>query len=544
MKILFIVPFEYMAFVRTLYVTPLGLLSLATILKENNKDVEIIDFNYLFSKKILEYNDDQAKNMETMAEYILDKSPDIVGFTGISSTFHDLLFLSRLIKNKNNNIKIISGGPQTWSLSEKILEKFPWIDLICTGEGENKILHIIEGFEKNDLTDVPGIIYRNNDIILQNPDIPLIEDMDRLPLLNYSLSPGGYEGKISMETSRGCPYNCIYCSTSQFWKHRFRAKSIERICKEISLIQKITCNNTHFINFIDDNFTTNRNFTMKLCKELQKFDITWDCSARLDTLDEELITEMSLSGCRAIFLGIESGSPGIQKYINKNLNLQTVEPLFELMLKNNIKPTVSFMYGFPEETEEDLNLTLHMLYSLFKKGIRQIQLHTLYVLPGTELFDTYKDKLVLKDFCSKMSDNFNFKLCNSLITGNRDIFPNLYTLEHTIADKYPELDKFIIFIFTHLYRCFPETFTLILDSFANSLLAFYKDLLCNVDGLLDYWRAGDYWKDLAEKAGITKKSIAVLTEYINNKSFSDFRFRMISYTFCKEKDHMGNLVSP
>ena len=189
MKILFIVPFEYMAFVRTVYVTPLGLLSLAAILKEHNKDVEIIDFNYLFSKKILEYNDEQVKNMDIMAEYILDKSPDIIGFTSISSTFHDLLFLSRLIKNKNDNIKIISGGPQTWSLSEKILEKFPWIDLICTGEGENKILHIIEGLEKDELTDVPGITYRNNDIVLQNPDIPLLDDLDRLPLLNILSVP-------------------------------------------------------------------------------------------------------------------------------------------------------------------------------------------------------------------------------------------------------------------------------------------------------------------------------------------------------------------
>lgn len=273
MKILFVVPFDYMSFVRTVYVMPLGLLSLGTILKENKKDIEIIDFNYLFINKILEYSKEPEKNMDTMVEYLLDKSPDIIGFTSVSSTFHHVLFLSNLIKNKNNNIKIILGGPQASYLPEKIMKHFPSIDLICMGEGENKISDIIKGLENNDLTDVPGITYRHNDVILQNPDIPLIEDLDILPLICYDLGPEGYRGTFSIEISRGCPYNCNFCSASQFWKRQFRKKSIERVRKEISAIQEATGNNKHFLGFIDDNFTTNYQFTINLCDELKKCDI-------------------------------------------------------------------------------------------------------------------------------------------------------------------------------------------------------------------------------------------------------------------------------
>ncbi len=539
MKILFIVPLDHMTFNNVIYIMPLGLLSLATILKENNEDVEIIDFNYLFLNKMVEYSNDQVKNMETMVEYILGKSPDIIGFTGVCSTFHNVLFLSSLIKDKDNHIKIMLGGPQTSSLSKEILQMFPWIDLICVGEGENKISAIIKGLERNDLTDVAGITYRNNGMILQNTDMPLIEDLDALPLLNYTLSPGGYTGgNVSMEITRGCPYNCIFCSTSQFWKRRFRTKSIERICKEIAIIKEISHKDKLFVSFIDDNFTTDYNFTMKLCHSLQKLDIKWDCSARIDTVDDELIKQMALAGCAGIFLGIESGSPRIQKYIKKNLNLEQVNPLIDTMIKYNIKPIVSFMYGFPEETEEDLNLTLNMLYSVLKKGSHRTQLQCLCILPGTQLFNQYKDKLVFKDCHSSLTDNYIFESCNSFIIENREIFPNLYVLENTLADKYPHLDRFVTFIFTHLYRFFPETLNLILNLFENNLLTFYNDFLFTADGLSDYWITEDYRKDLTGTAGLTKKAIAFLTEYINNKSFNDFSFKIISHKFCAEKSNM------
>ncbi len=554
MKILFIVPFDHVSFLHGTYIMPLGLISLATILKENNKDVEIIDFNYLFFNNIVEYSKDQGKNMETMAEYILGKSPDIIGFTCVSVTFHHVLFLSRLIKNKNNNIKIISGGPQASNFSEKILENFPWIDLICRGEGEHKILHIIKGLETDDLTDVPGIIYRNNDIISENADIPLIEDMDTLPLLNYALSPGGYEGKISMEISRGCPYNCIFCSTSKYWKRKFRVKSIERICREISLIKEaIPDNHKLCINFIDDNFTTNHNFIMNLCAELRKFDITWTCNGRLNTLNEELIKQMALSGCRSVFMGIESGSPRVQKYINKNLNLEKVNSIFDTILKYNIKPTVSFVYGFPGETEEELNLTLNMIYSLLKKGVYLCRLHSLCVITGTKLFEDHKDNLILgnlmlKDFYSDPAEGANFEDCRALIMKDKKLFPHFYTLKDSLCEKYSMLDKFVNFIFK-LYNFFPETITSLVSLFNDDILSFHKDFLSNTQKFADFYNNNEHLNIIMKDGSPVKNSelgkqvIIFLTEYINNKSLSDFSFNIISHKFCEEIDHKAGKIS-
>jgi len=318
MKILFAFDFS-MPMYNYNYIIPIGLLSLATILKEKDYDVEILDLNYLFLDKIINYDKDPMQNFETMAWYITGKNPDVVGFTTTCSSFHNILFLSRLIKNINNKIKIILGGPQSSTIAEKILQNYDWIDLICTGEGENKILDIVKGLQDNDLTSVAGIVYRNNHRILRNPERDLIKDLDSLPLLNYNLIPYPHKWEIAMEISRGCPYNCIFCSSSDFWKHKFRRKSVERICKEILSAKNYSRKKQIHIVFTDDNFTTDYKFTMKLCKELQKFDIKWNCDARLDTLDEKLIKEMALAGCKIILIGLESASPRIQKYINKNL---------------------------------------------------------------------------------------------------------------------------------------------------------------------------------------------------------------------------------
>jgi radical SAM superfamily enzyme YgiQ (UPF0313 family) len=273
---------------------PLGLLSLATILKEKGYNVEIINFNYLFLNKIINYDFDSVKKFEVLTDYIMSKDPDIVGFTTLCNTFHNVLFLSQFIKKRDNKIKIMLGGPQASLLPETILKDYSWIDLICVGEGETSISGIIKGFEDNDFSSIPGIVYRHNSSIIRNPDSEMIKDLDDLPVLNYDLIKSFKDiENITIEIGRGCPYRCIYCATGEYWKHKFRLKSIERICKEILAVKKILGDKKVSFTFAHDNFTTNCDFIMNLCEKLQEFNIQWRCDARIDNLNEKLIKRMA-----------------------------------------------------------------------------------------------------------------------------------------------------------------------------------------------------------------------------------------------------------
>jgi len=376
-----------------------GLLSLATILKQKSYNVEIINFEYLFNKEILPYSNEPAKNFQTMSDYIINKSPEVAGFTTMCNSFHNALLLSELIKKRKGKIKIVLGGPHVSIFPEKVLREFEWIDLICIGEGENKIELILKGLEENDLSQVPGIARRKDGNIVINEDIDIINDLDTLPFPDYTLIPYFNEcTEVSIEAGRGCPYGCIYCSTSTFWKRRFRMKSPDRIIKEVLYIKNITGNRGVKFDFVHDNFTSNHRFILEFTEKVRPLNIEWFCSARVDTLNEELIRNMASSGCSEIYIGIESGSEAIQKDINKNLKLDKVYEVMDMLVKNNISPIISFMYGFPTESEEDLKETLHMIYSLLKKGLYHCQFHSLCVLGGTKLFEDYGHSLVRRDF--------------------------------------------------------------------------------------------------------------------------------------------------
>ena len=547
MKILLIENFQYIHSIYKSPGIPLGLLSLATILKEKDYDVELINFNYLFLNNIINYDFDTGKKFEIMADYIMNKDPDVVGFTVLCNTFHNVLLLSQLIKRRNSKIKIILGGPHASIVPETILGDYPWIDLVCVGEGEGNIVSIIKGLEGNSLTSVPGIVYRNNSMIIRNPDSEMIKDLDSLPLLNYDLILSFNDiTSVPIEAGRGCPYRCIYCATGKYWHHNFRLKSVDRICKEIEDVKNILGNKKLFFNFTHDNLTTNYDFVMNLCDRLEELNIEWGCNARLDTLNEKLIKRMAETGCTRILMGLESASPAVQKHINKNLNLDSIDNIIDIMGTYNIVPFISFIYGFPEETEEDLVLTLTMLYSILKKNI-VIHLHSLCVLPGTQLFEDYKDKLVLRDFYSTLVEASDHEILKSINLKNKELFSQFYILQDSLVDKYFLLPGFINHILIKLYHFIPETFDLLLKLFDNNLLSFYKDFLDNTEKFARFYNNKDHEKiirkndTLIRNTELNEHVINFLTEYINNKSPGNFTFSIIAHKFCEEIDHKGGV---
>ena len=171
-------------------------------------------------------------------------------------------------------------------------------------------------------------------------------NLETLPIIEFPSELLKKVREIPIEVGRGCPFECTFCSTSHFWKKKFRLKSINKIISEI-----IHYANFGFatFNFIHDLFTLDKVFIVEFCTELIKsnLNIKWGCSARLDTLDEELIKLMSKAGCTGIYIGLETYSQSLQSKIKKNLTLTKIILVIIFVvqkLKISLLPLVTIKY--------------------------------------------------------------------------------------------------------------------------------------------------------------------------------------------------------
>lgn len=422
----------------------MGTLLLATILKENNFDVEI------HRLEIIKAAEDFDGFIEKNAAEIVAKTPSIVSFYCRCDCFFADLMIARNIKEKNKDITIVFGGPQADSVSHCLLEEIPFVDYCCSGEGEETIVPLFRGIlNSEDITGIDGLTYRNSEnVSVTNKRPSLRQNLDDIPFIDYSfVSPEIMEyteendDAFPIEVGRGCPFNCAFCSTSLFWKRTFRIKSPDRIIAEIKRAKKI-CNLSKF-KFTHDLFTAKKNFVMEFCEKLKEsgLDILWVCSSRVDTLDEEMIEAMASVGLKSIFLGVETGSPRMQKITHKNLDIAQVIDVCGLLVKKDLRIFTSFIYGFPEETQEDLEQTLQLMNRLRKMGVSDIQLHLLAILPGTEYFEKYENELRFAGRSTSMVNNYGVAKHYDFICEHKDLFSYYYEYTNSHREKYAKLEK-------------------------------------------------------------------------------------------------------
>lgn len=426
-----------------------GTLLLATILSEKGIDCEILQFFRIGDISDFDVFIDNA--VKTIGEV----QPKILSFYTRCDTYHIVLKLAEVIKKTFPDIYIIFGGPQSDITAEETVKNVPFVDFVCCGEGENTVYPLFSSLLKNKPNyDVPGLVYRQNGAIKKNPRPELICDLDSIPMIDYSKlrykkidakENGSY---FPIDVGRGCPFACTYCSTKTMWGRKYRLKSPERIVEEIKYIHdKFDVNN--FV-FAHDMFTLNREKVIATCELIKKlpFSIKWKCSARLDCIDKELIDIMADAGMENIYIGIETGSPRMQKLINKNLKLDNAEMMIEYISSKNIGVTASFIYGFPEETEDDLSKTLSVIVSLIPIKNVNLQAHLCTFLPGTELTEKYKENMKPVKYFSDITGNVAIDECHDII----DMYPSLFThlLEYQSALRM-RLRFFKMFVFMWKY---------------------------------------------------------------------------------------------
>ncbi|UCH92592.1 MAG: B12-binding domain-containing radical SAM protein [Candidatus Aminicenantes bacterium] len=428
---------------------PVGLLCVAAVLSDGGVNVRILDIN----------SEASAADYDEIPGAIAAEKPDIVGFSTMGNHYATIIRLARRCRELKPDMKIIFGGPQATFTDQATLEAFPHVDLIVRGECEQTILPVVKALcGDNDLHSIPGITFRDQTGIVRNPPAPLIRDLDSLPDPRYDLFPSMHLVKnISVEEGRGCPYDCSFCCTNQFWQRNFRLRSVDRI---VGLIKKLISHyNIREFSLTHDIFALSPDRVLRFCEAIKKenLNIRWHCSCRIDRLDDDLLEQMAETGCTCLYFGIETGSERMQKSIGKNLDLSRVIETANRTAGRDMHYTASFIMGFPDEKPDDLKQTIDLMMKLkYMKGkVQVVQYHMLNALPASRLYQQYGKTLRFDG---------NFPGSENCYLGKEDVDmvqknPQVFTAYHYFPSKY--LERALIvrlhFVVGNLFRYMPCT---------------------------------------------------------------------------------------
>jgi len=406
MRILLLAPYKK-SYLGLAKFPPLGLGYLATALRKNGYQVQILD--------CLKEGFDSVK----YKDYICRNKFDLVGINSWSLSIKEVKEILDITKKLDKNIVTIVGGPHPSSVPEEAIKYFDSSDFGFRGEAEIGLVMLLDKLSKKrdiGFESIPGLIWRENAVIRSNAAV-FHDDLDDFDLLSWDLiRPEDYAqpGSITsgntapIITTRGCPYLCTFCSPHIIAGRLVRKRSTENIMKEIRLLKEKHGMKT--IAIMDENFTFHRDHAAGLCNALIKEKLNMRFflpnGIRLDTLDEELLLLMRKAGfIPSVAVGIESGSERILRKIKKNLKKEIVKDKIKLMIKCGFRPIGYFILGFPGESKEEMYETLAFAKEL---KLYRAAFSPLLVLPGTEIHKELTDSGKLPrvyDFASLSTDN-------------------------------------------------------------------------------------------------------------------------------------------
>ena len=355
---------------------PLGLSYLAGALSDAGVEVKILDL------VVFPYSRAMLQNLlETFR-------PQMVGLTAVTMTFDSAMGVVKDIKDINPAIMTIMGGPHVSFCARATLADYTALDVAVIGEGERTIVELYRAVDNGGaLENVSGIAYRRGTDIYFTAHREPIENLDELPLPDRALLPlGRYRAltmPISITTSRGCPFKCIFCVGRKMVGARVRYRSPEKVVDELQYLDTL---NFPQINIADDLFTANKNHCLGVCNEIinRGLKLTWTSFARVDTVSDDVLSKMKAAGCSAVSFGIESANPQILKTIKKGITLEQVEAAVSMCKRAGITPFASFILGLPGETPQTIKETMDFGEKMKRLGLA-FGFHLLAPFPGTEI---------------------------------------------------------------------------------------------------------------------------------------------------------------
>jgi anaerobic magnesium-protoporphyrin IX monomethyl ester cyclase len=379
-KILLIYPnfLEDRLHVEDVRVVPIGLYYIGAILKENQYDVEILNWH------------DIHKTPHKIEEILREKKPDVIGFSIVHANRWGGIDIAAIAKRVLPEVTIVFGGIGTTFLWEHLLRHFKEIDFAVLGEGEYSFLNLVQCIEKGDyegVKEIKGIAFRSNGKVVRTGNAEVIQDLDRLPM------PSKYFEFQHLSSSRGCPANCTFCGSPRFWGRKVRFHSSEYFVEQLELLYR---KGITFFYISDDTFTMRRDRVIQICKKIigKDLKITWFAISRVNVADEEILYWMRKAGCVQISYGVESGSEKIRNVLNKNIKTDDIKRAFALTTRYGILARAYFIYGSPGEDWETIQETIDLIHEI--KPLSAI-FYILDIFPGTDIYEDFKRMTKLSD---------------------------------------------------------------------------------------------------------------------------------------------------
>ena len=334
---------------------------------------------------------DYSINAETVEDFISDLksfSPDYLLINVATPTLDKDLSVCSVAKKVLPNLITIAKGAYFLSENVTVLEKFTDLDIIIRGEAELTLKDILLGKQ---FSQVAGITYRQNSLILSNSDRPFIDNLDELPFparefvdMNIYRRPDNNKKQAVIKVSRGCPFHCFFCLATPVSGKKVRMRSVDNIISEIKECKE-KYGVTNFL-FWSDIFDLNRDWTIELCQRLkdEKLNIVWSSNTRADTADYELAKIMKESGCGLVSIGIESGSQFMLDKMGKKITLEQVRSTVSAFRKAGVKVYGYFVLGLPWETKETAEMTIKFAKEL---DLSYANFYTATAFPGTRFWE-------------------------------------------------------------------------------------------------------------------------------------------------------------
>jgi radical SAM superfamily enzyme YgiQ (UPF0313 family) len=401
----------------------LGLISLAAVAEAHGHRASLYDPKMAIASGQLRL---EPAMYREMADAIAALEPDVVGFTSLGCNFICTLKAAGYLKAARPDLPILVGGPHVSILHREVAAAFPQFDVVVRGEAEASLPPLLDALTSRRFDDVPGVTFRRGSDVVETPQAPLLLDLDQLPWPAFDHYPIEQMGirSLRVEAGRGCPFDCTFCSTASFFGRRYRLKSPERLVAELDFLHE-RYGISEFA-LMHDLFTVSKAKVRDFCDAVADRDYGWRCSARMDCVDADLLERMRDAGCRSIYYGVETGSPRMQTIVSKHLDLGLYHPVLATTLGLGIRPTASFITGYPEETSLDQEETLDLIGASIARypELLTLQLHLLTPEPGTELIAQYGSQLAYDGHVS----DFNFPTLEpddaQVMASHPDIFMN------------------------------------------------------------------------------------------------------------------------
>lgn len=337
----------------------------------------------------------ESLDIDEMASRVQTLATDVIGITATILTVSAAAALAEKLKERLPTVPVVLGGPQLCSAPERTMKSGVY-DIGVLGEGEETMLDLVRALQegRKDLSGIKGLILREGNELRFTPPRHYIKDLDSLPfparhlyppLDRYRPVPASYIKKPVglMITSRGCPYQCIFCDRKVFG-NRFRAHSPKYVADEMEEVVKV--HGAREIRFMDDTFTMDIGRVEGICEELfrRRLDVPWTCLTRVNTVNLEILRKMKAAGCWQVIYGIESGDQRILETVKKGVTVEQNEWAVRLAKKAGLNVRATFVLGLPGETAETVRRTIEFAKRV---PLDVVNFFAVILYPGNELHD-------------------------------------------------------------------------------------------------------------------------------------------------------------